>query len=87
MEGNGSVNFRELVIFLAAQAADSSIDAVVALAFDKFDTEYRFKLYVPQRALDAGHSAVAALATSAAEAFREILASRDLLPFLASEES
>jgi len=50
------------------------------------DTEYRFKLYVPEKALSAGHSAVVALATSTAVAFREILASPDLSPFLAAEE-
>jgi len=50
------------------------------------DTEYRFKLYIPPKALSAGHSAVAALAASTALAFREILSSQELRPFLASEE-
>jgi hypothetical protein len=49
------------------------------------DTEYRFKLYVPQKALKAGHSAVAALATSTAAAFREMLDSPELRPFLSAE--
>jgi hypothetical protein len=51
------------------------------------DTEFRFKLYIPARALQAGHSAVAALATSTARAFRTILSSPDLEPFLTSEEA
>ncbi|TFH66091.1 MAG: hypothetical protein E4G90_05340 [Gemmatimonadales bacterium] len=50
------------------------------------DTEFRFKLYIPAEALSAGHSAVTALAGSTAHAFREILNSRELLPFLAPEE-
>ena len=50
------------------------------------DTEYRFKLYIPPKALSAGHSAVTALATSTARAFREILNSQGLRPFLAPEE-
>ncbi len=50
------------------------------------DTEYRFKLYIPPKALSAGHSAVTALATSTARAFREILNSQELRPFLAPEE-
>jgi hypothetical protein len=51
------------------------------------DTEFRFKLYIPPTALQAGHSAVAALAESTALAFRTILGSRDLAPLLASEEA
>ena len=50
------------------------------------DTEYRFKLYIPAEALSAGHSAVAALATSTAQAFRKILNDRESWPFLAPEE-
>ena len=50
------------------------------------DTEYRFKLYIPPKAITAGHSAVAALAGSTVRAFREILSSRKLTPFLAPEE-
>ena len=50
------------------------------------DTEYRFKLYVPPDALKAGHSAVAALSSATARAFRTILESPDLSPFLAPEE-
>lgn len=50
------------------------------------DTEFRFKLYVPANALEAGHSAVSALAASTARAFRQILDSPDLRPLLASEE-
>jgi hypothetical protein len=50
------------------------------------DTEVRFKLYLPSKALRAGHSAVAALATSTARAFRQILDSREMGPFLTPEE-
>lgn len=49
------------------------------------DTEARFKLYVPRAALEAGHSAVAALATTTARAFHELLKSSELGPFLATE--
>ena len=51
------------------------------------ETEFRFKLYVPGKALKAGHSAVAALATSTARAFRDILRSGELAPFLTPEEA
>jgi len=51
------------------------------------DTEFRFKLYIPPSALQAGHSAVAALAESTAGAFRSILGSRELAPLLAAEET
>jgi hypothetical protein len=51
------------------------------------DTEFRFKLYVPKNALQAGHSAVVALATSTATAFRGILRAPDLRPLLSSEEA
>lgn len=51
------------------------------------ETEVRFKLYIPAKALEAGHSAVAALAASSAQAFRKVLASRELRPFLAAEEA
>ena len=50
------------------------------------ETEFRFKLYIPRKALDAGHSAVAALAASSARAFRDLLAFRELRPFFAPEE-
>ena len=50
------------------------------------DTEFRFKLYVPARALSAGHSAVAALAASTARAFGQILDSPGLHPLLSPEE-
>lgn len=49
------------------------------------DTEVRFKLYIPAKALKAGHSGVAALAASTSRAFRAILSSGDLGPFLAPE--
>ena len=49
------------------------------------DSEVRFKLYLPAKALKAGHSAVAALSASTADAFRQILASPELGPFLSSE--
>jgi hypothetical protein len=42
------------------------------------ETEFRFKLYVPARALSAGHSAVTALAASTARAFGQILQSPGL---------
>lgn len=51
------------------------------------ETEFRVKLYLPGKALNAGHSAVAALATSTARAFREILRSRELAPLLSPEEA
>ncbi len=50
------------------------------------DTEFRFKLYIPSSALKAGHSAVVALSESTAIAFRGILDSPELAPFLAAEE-
>lgn len=49
-------------------------------------TEFRFKLYLPSRALKAGHQAVAALATSTARSFQEILSSAELQPILDREE-
>ena len=52
---------------------------------DGADTEIRFKLYVPAKALTAGHSAVSSLATSVAESFRKILVSPELAPFLSPE--
>jgi hypothetical protein len=51
------------------------------------DTEFRFKLYLPPKAIKTGHSAVAALAASTAQAFGAILESAEMVPFLASEES
>ena len=42
------------------------------------DTEFRFKLYIPAGAIRSGHSAVAALCTSVAGAFRGILDSGQL---------
>ncbi len=51
------------------------------------DTEFRFKLYLPPSALQAGHSAVVALAESTAGAFRGILGSEELAPLLAAEEA
>jgi hypothetical protein len=51
------------------------------------DSEVRFKLYLPARAMKAGHSAVAALAASTARAFRQILESPDLGSFLSPEEA
>ena len=42
------------------------------------DTEVRFKVYFPPSAMKAGSSAVAALAGSTAEAYREILEGPEL---------
>jgi hypothetical protein len=50
------------------------------------DTEIRFKLYIPGKALRAGHSAVAALAASTASAFRGILGTPGLEPLLLTPE-
>jgi len=50
------------------------------------ESEFRFKLYIPAGAMEAGHPAVSALATSTARAFGEILASGGLDPFLPPEE-
>ena len=50
------------------------------------DTEFRFKLYIPGKALRAGRSAVAALATSAASAFRGILRAPELEHLLLTPE-
>jgi hypothetical protein len=50
------------------------------------DTEFRFKLYIPGKALKAGHSAVAALATSTAVAFRRVLRAPDLESLLLAPE-
>ena len=50
------------------------------------DTEVRFKLYIPGKAMNAGHSAVVALVASTVRAFRKILDSRDLRRLLAPEE-
>lgn len=50
------------------------------------DTEFRFKLYVPDQALSAGHSAVAALAASTARAFRKLLESPELGPLFSPQE-
>jgi hypothetical protein len=50
------------------------------------DTEYRFKLYIPKKALSAGHLAVGELAAGTARSFQELLEAADLRPFLAKEE-
>jgi len=50
------------------------------------DTEARFKLYLPEKAIRSGHGAVAALSTSTAQAFRSILESGGLGTFLPPEE-
>jgi hypothetical protein len=50
------------------------------------DTEFRFKLYIPGKARKAGHSAVAALATSTAAAFRRILSAPRLETLLLAPE-
>lgn len=50
------------------------------------DTEYRLKLDIPKKALQAGRSAVSALATGIAGAFQEILNSGDLEPYVGSSE-
>ncbi|MGD2123953.1 MAG: hypothetical protein PVJ76_19535 [Gemmatimonadota bacterium] len=53
---------------------------------EEADTEFRFKLYFPSSALRAGHSAVVVLTESTASAFRKILDSPGIEPFLAPEE-
>ena len=53
---------------------------------DDSDTEYRFKLYIPPKALSAGHSVVGDLAESAANSFLRILESQELRPFLAEDQ-
>ena len=50
------------------------------------DTEARFKLYLPEKAIRSGHGAVVALSTSTARAFRSILTSGGLEAFLPPEE-
>lgn len=50
------------------------------------DTEVRFKLYIPRKALQAGHSAVAALVATTARAFQAILRSPGLVPYMMGEE-
>lgn len=50
------------------------------------DTEFRFKLYIPGKAMKAGHSAVAALATSTAIAFRRVLSAPELETLLLAPE-
>lgn len=50
------------------------------------DTEIRFKLHFPRKAMEAGMFAVTALARLSALAFREILQAPELIPFLAPSE-
>ncbi len=49
-------------------------------------TEFRFKLYLPPKALKAGYEAVVALATSTARSFEEIMSSPELQPYMDPEE-
>jgi hypothetical protein len=49
-------------------------------------SEFRFKLYFPARAMDAGHASVASLATSTAGAFERILDSGGMAALLPPEE-
>lgn len=49
------------------------------------DTEVRFKLRVPRTAVDAGHSAVAALCSATVDAFESLMASPVLLRYLEEE--
>jgi hypothetical protein len=53
---------------------------------EESETEVRFKLHIPDKALQAGHSAVAALAATAAQAFQGILQSPGMEPYLAMRE-
>ena len=46
------------------------------------ETEYRFKLHIPRDALSSGRGAVVNLASRTARAFEEILAAREMIPFL-----
>jgi hypothetical protein len=50
------------------------------------ETEIRFKLHFPRKAMEAGAPAVVALAQASAQAFREILHAPELPPFLAPPE-
>ena len=50
------------------------------------DTEYRFKLYIPPKALSAGHSAVGDLAATTARSFERMLEAKDLDRFLAEDQ-
>lgn len=54
---------------------------------DTSETELRFKLHVPKKAMEAGHSAVSALAATTATAFHDLLRAPGLAPYLASPES
>jgi hypothetical protein len=49
------------------------------------DSEIRFKIYIPAKAVQAGSSAVAELARVASRAFMSILRRRELAPFLLDE--
>lgn len=51
------------------------------------DTEIRFKLLIPRKAIQAGFSAISALSASAARAFQALLESPELEPFWPEEES
>ena len=53
---------------------------------ERSETEVRFKLHIPKKALQAGHSAVAALADASARAFQGILRSEGIKPYLATPE-
>jgi hypothetical protein len=50
-------------------------------------TEYRVKVHLPDKALAAGHAAVGELVATLARSFLELLASPELGPYLAEEES
>jgi len=50
------------------------------------DTEIRFKLHFPRKAMEAGAFAVTALAQASARAFQEILHAPELIPFLPPPE-
>jgi hypothetical protein len=51
------------------------------------ETEYRFKLHIPRNVLAAGRGSVADLASRTARGFEEILASREMIPFLEEADS
>jgi len=50
------------------------------------ETEYRFKVHIPQDALTQGRPRVAAIASSLARAFEGVLAAREIGPFLEGED-
>jgi len=46
------------------------------------ETEIRFKLHIPRKALQAGHSALVALSSTSVGAFQTILGAAEMVPYL-----